>query len=152
MAADPGREPEGGALVTTVLSRTGPAPARRAFKPATTPVCGTVRARVEITTDKGVHSDFGIVFLDPDPHVARAAVRLVKSDGEMYDVALGADGVVRCDCGDGVFHPERPGGCKHIVALRTLVHHFGGVAALATAPTVGGFPPPGASPPPSLKS
>ncbi len=44
-----------------------------------------------------------------------AGFRLLKADGAMYD--LPAD-LSRCDCPDHTFHPERPGGCKHMGAMR----------------------------------
>ena len=113
----------------------------RPFKPATTPAGGTLLPKVQITTDKGVVSEFGVFFPTPDPEVAAAAVRFVKDDGEIYDLSLGTDGVARCDCPDGTFHAERPGGCKHLRALRALVRKFAGVAALAAAPTPAGPPP-----------
>lgn len=113
-------------------------PSNRPFKPATEPVRGSVLASVRIRTDKGAVSEFGVSFPKPDPAVAVAAVRLVKDDGEIYDVALGTDGLVRCDCADGTFHPERPGGCKHIVALRALIRSFAACVPLAYAPTAAG--------------
>src|SRR4051794_16387501 len=45
-------------------------------------------------------------------------MRLVKlSSGAAHDVDLSAS-PWRCDCGDAVNRPGRPGGCKHVVALR----------------------------------
>jgi hypothetical protein len=82
-----------------------------------------------------------MAFPKVDPEVATAAIRLVKDDGEIYDVHLGIDGLVRCDCPDGIFHGERPGGCKHIVALRAMILKMAGLLALAEAPTEGGYPP-----------
>ncbi len=113
----------------------------RPFVPATTPAGGTVLPKVQIVTDKGVVSEFGLFFPTPHPEVARAAVRMVKDDGEMYDISLGVDGVARCDCADGTFHPERPGGCKHLRALRALIRKFAGLTALADAVTPAGPPP-----------
>jgi hypothetical protein len=40
--------------------------------------------------------------------------RLEKPDGTAYD--LPAD-LSSCDCPDHCFHPERPGGCRHMRAL-----------------------------------
>jgi hypothetical protein len=40
--------------------------------------------------------------------------RLRKEDGTTYD--LPAD-LSSCDCPDGTYHPERPGGCKHRKAM-----------------------------------
>jgi hypothetical protein len=47
-----------------------------------------------------------------------AGYRLLKADGTMYD--LPAD-LTCCDCPDHTFHPERPGGCKHVAALRAAL-------------------------------
>jgi len=48
--------------------------------------------------------------------------RLLKADGTMYDV----DVVTwRCDCPDATFHPERPGGCKHVQALKAALRAAG---------------------------
>jgi hypothetical protein len=35
----------------------------------------------------------------------------------MHDIDLTAN-PPRCDCADHTFRPERPGGCRHLVALR----------------------------------
>jgi hypothetical protein len=35
--------------------------------------------------------------------------------GEVYNLPRDLSG---CDCGDGTFRPERPGGCRHASALR----------------------------------
>lgn len=45
------------------------------------------------------------------------AVRLVKPDGATYDIDLAAK-YPSCDCPDGIYRPHRPGGCKHLVAIR----------------------------------
>jgi hypothetical protein len=45
---------------------------------------------------------------------------LLKPDGTAYDVCTDAD-TWTCDCPDNTFHPERPGGCKHIAALRAAL-------------------------------
>ncbi|HEX5270533.1 MAG TPA: hypothetical protein VFW33_08615 [Gemmataceae bacterium] len=42
--------------------------------------------------------------------------RLTKfASGEVYDLPRSLDG---CDCPDRTYKPERPGGCKHMAALR----------------------------------
>ena len=48
--------------------------------------------------------------------------RLLKADGSMYDVDAAT---WRCDCPDATFCPERPGGCKHSVALRAALKAAG---------------------------
>ena len=45
---------------------------------------------------------------------------LVKSDGTTYDVCTSEEDWT-CDCPDATFHPERPGGCKHVAALRAAL-------------------------------
>jgi hypothetical protein len=53
---------------------------------------------------------------------ALAGHRLLKADGTMYDI----DGATwRCDCPDAIYHPERPGGCKHSLALRAALKAAG---------------------------
>jgi hypothetical protein len=44
--------------------------------------------------------------------------RLEKADGTMCD--LPAD-LSSCDCPDHCYHPERPGGCKHLGAMRAAL-------------------------------
>lgn len=47
--------------------------------------------------------------------------RLRKDDATTYDVLEGGPNGLRCDCPDATYHPERPGGCKHVAALVTLL-------------------------------
>ena len=49
---------------------------------------------------------------------ALAGYRLLKADGAMYDLPADLSG---CDCPDHTFHPERPGGCKHMGAMRAAL-------------------------------
>lgn len=45
--------------------------------------------------------------------------RLVKADGTVYDIdCRTAWGQWQCDCPDATYRGERPGGCKHVAALR----------------------------------
>ena len=46
--------------------------------------------------------------------------RLEKTDGTLYDVNTEA-ATWTCDCKDATFCPERPGGCKHVAALRAAL-------------------------------
>ena len=46
--------------------------------------------------------------------------RLVKTDGATCDVCTTEEHWT-CDCPDATFHPERPGGCKHVAALRAAL-------------------------------
>jgi hypothetical protein len=48
---------------------------------------------------------------------SRVGYRLLKADGTMYDVDTTREPWL-CDCPDATYHPERPGGCKHVLALR----------------------------------
>ena len=50
--------------------------------------------------------------------------RMAKPDGTAYDVCT-TEEHWSCDCPDATFHPERPGGCKHIAALRAALKATG---------------------------
>jgi hypothetical protein len=51
--------------------------------------------------------------------------RLLKAGtGTMYDVETACE-PWRCDCPDAIYHPERLGGCKHVVALRAALKAAG---------------------------
>jgi hypothetical protein len=52
---------------------------------------------------------------------ALVGYRLVKADGTMYDVGVAGPHGWTCDCPDATFRPERPGGCKHVRALRAAL-------------------------------
>ena len=41
-----------------------------------------------------------------------------KREVTVYDLPADLSG---CDCPDGTFHPERPGGCKHRAALKAAL-------------------------------
>jgi hypothetical protein len=51
----------------------------------------------------------------------RVGYRLVKADGTMYDVGTAEPHGRTCDCPDATYQPERPGGCKHVKALRAAL-------------------------------
>src|SRR4051812_35348491 len=55
-------------------------------------------------------------------HVLPDGYRLEKLDGALYD--LPAD-LSSCDCADGIYNSERPGGCKHQVTLRAILSVLG---------------------------
>ncbi len=55
--------------------------------------------------------------IDPHQDVATKAWRIWKTKKVFYDVAINAEGLVTCSCGDAVFR-HRP--CKHLGALRAL--------------------------------
>ena len=46
--------------------------------------------------------------------------RMVKADGTAYDIGTSEERWT-CDCPDATFKPDRPGGCKHIAALRVAL-------------------------------
>jgi hypothetical protein len=47
--------------------------------------------------------------------------RLTKpADLASYDICT-HEQPWKCDCPDATFHPERPGGCKHVAALRAAL-------------------------------
>jgi hypothetical protein len=50
--------------------------------------------------------------------------RMVKADGTAYDIGTTEERWT-CDCPDATFHPERPGGCKHVAALRAALKAAG---------------------------
>jgi hypothetical protein len=60
---------------------------------------------------------------------SRVGYRLLKADGAMYDVDTAAPHGWVCDCPDAIFHPERPGGCKHVAALKAALRALEGGAA-----------------------
>src|SRR5262249_6024226 len=67
----------------------------------------------------------GILATNGTPYVvlrlsSGAGFRLEKTDRTTYDVNTEKE-TWTCDCPDATFHPERPGGCKHIAALRAAL-------------------------------
>jgi hypothetical protein len=58
---------------------------------------------------------YGVTFF-PTCHEVR------KADGTVYH--LPAD-LSSCDCPDGTYRPDRPGGCKHRKALAALLRSIG---------------------------
>jgi hypothetical protein len=57
---------------------------------------------------------------------ALAGYRLLKPGGAMYDVGTAEPHSWACDCPDATYHPERPGGCKHVRALRAALAALSG--------------------------
>jgi hypothetical protein len=53
---------------------------------------------------------------------AVAGFRLTKSDGKVYDIDPAH---WTCDCPDGTFRQNRPGGCKHGRAVRAALARIG---------------------------
>jgi hypothetical protein len=101
--------------VATLTDPRNPIKTRQATQPAT----GTCRwlTRPSRPGEYGVLAVNGTAYevlalFDGD---TLAGYRLLKADGAMYDLPADLGG---CDCPDHTFHPERPGGCKHMQALR----------------------------------
>lgn len=55
---------------------------------------------------------------DPDRGAIIHGWRLSKSDGTHHDIDPMS---WSCDCGDAVWRPERPGGCKHAANLKAAL-------------------------------
>jgi hypothetical protein len=51
--------------------------------------------------------------------------RLLKADGTTSDVGILESHGWTCDCPNSCFNSERPGGCKHRVALRAALKALG---------------------------
>ena len=106
-------------------------------RPATKP------ATVDVAWSSPPHSGRGVLSLDgvaygftdagtADPAYCVGVYNLEKPDGTIYQVALMVPGRWECDCPDSTYHPERPGGCRHIAAVRR------GLAIMAEPVCLGG--------------
>src|SRR5262249_15905058 len=61
---------------------------------------------------------------------AHVGFRLLKAGtGTMYDVCMTGPHGRTCDCPDATYNPERPGGCKHVQAVRAALRVLEGGAA-----------------------
>ena len=93
---------------------------------ATTPATGTARwvTRPNAEHVGGVLAINGTAYevLPLFDGAALVGYRLLKADATMYDLPADLSG---CDCPDHAFHPERPGGCKHMSALRAALAALG---------------------------
>jgi hypothetical protein len=111
--------------MSTVSDPRNPAKSRPAPRPAT----GTARWLVRPSAEGagGVLSINGTAYeVLPilDDGGVRLGWRLLKVDSlQMYDVETASE-PWRCDCPDAVF-TDRPGGCKHVVALRAALRVAG---------------------------
>lgn len=96
----------------------------------TTPVTGSARLSEDgktltITTQpkrrkKPLVVTYTVERLDPDPEVANPAFRLLKEDGEFYDVHVDEWGPM-CSCPHATFrgaNSKVP--CKHVLALQAV--------------------------------
>jgi hypothetical protein len=71
-----------------------------------------------ITTGDYTHSDTRVYWLKADvDHTGRVASFELTRFGSSEKYRLPAD-LSSCDCPDHTFREDRPGGCKHMVALR----------------------------------
>src|SRR5262249_28644207 len=92
---------------------------------ATRPVSGFCRC---LTRPDAQHAG-GVLEINGTPYEVlplyddevRVGYRLLKADGTMYDVGTAEAHGWTCDCPDATFHPERPGGCKHVKALQVAL-------------------------------
>jgi hypothetical protein len=100
-------------------------------RPATRPAAGVCRW----LSKPNAHHEGGVLAINGTAYEvlplydgeALAGYRLLKADGAtMYD--LPAD-LSTCDCPDRCTHPERPSGCKHMVALKAVFLALEGGAA-----------------------
>jgi hypothetical protein len=97
-------------------------------RPATRPATGTCRWLSKPNPDhsggvlqiNGAAYELLPLFADDDGKVL-VGYRLLKADGAMYDVETAGPRGSTCDCPDVTFHPERPGGCKHVAAVRAAL-------------------------------
>ena len=98
--------------------------ANRRPKAKTRPVSGKCRWVVPIgATGTGVlainGAEYVVTVLRDQTRVL--GYRLTKpADMASYDVCVQGS-PWKCDCPDATFHPERPGGCKHVAALRAAL-------------------------------
>jgi hypothetical protein len=92
---------------------------------ATRPACGTCRwiSKPNRRHEGGVLRINGTAYEVLPLYDGEALVgyRLLKPDGAMYDLDTTAPHGWGCDCPDATYHPERPGGCKHVKALRAAL-------------------------------
>jgi hypothetical protein len=71
-------------------------------------------AILEIESEGRLESYWLTLNVSPDGHIA--GLRLQRfATGQRYDLPADLDD---CTCGDRNYRPERPGGCRHMVALR----------------------------------
>jgi hypothetical protein len=93
-------------------------------KPETRPVSGNCKWVVPIgkVSHTGVLEINGTVYTVTvlNLYGQLTGYRLEKLDGPTYDIDATAE-QWRCDCPDATYHPERPGGCKHVAALRAAL-------------------------------
>ncbi|HJT79460.1 MAG TPA: hypothetical protein VJ739_19850 [Gemmataceae bacterium] len=104
--------------MATVLDPRNPIKARKATRPAH----GVCRWITKPNAERagGVLAINGTAYevLPVYDGEALAGYRLLKADGAMYDLPADLSG---CDCPDHCYHPERPGGCKHMGAMRAAL-------------------------------
>src|SRR5438270_13273009 len=107
--------------MATVTDPRNPIKTRKATRP--------VRGVCRWITKQNAHHDGGVLAINSTAYevlpvydgAALAGYRLLKADGAMYDIGTAGPHGWTCDCPDATFHPERPGGCKHVQALRAAL-------------------------------
>jgi hypothetical protein len=57
--------------------------------------------------------------------------RVTKATGEVYDLDPSRPWGLQCDCPDATYRPNRPGGCKHAVALRQALGEYRSLGGMA---------------------
>jgi hypothetical protein len=100
-------------------------PARRNLKPSH----GTARWLQPMPfLGKGVLEINGTAYtverlhnFDDDAGPRPVGFRLTKEDGTVYDISTDRPYGWECDCPDGTYNSERPGGCKHIASLKAAL-------------------------------
>jgi hypothetical protein len=112
--------------MATVIDPRNPIKTRKATRPAT----GLCRwlSKPNAKHEGGVLQINGTVYEVLPLYDGEALVgyRLLKSGTTtMYDVGTTAPHGWTCDCPDATFHPERPGGCKHVQALKAALRAAG---------------------------
>jgi hypothetical protein len=98
-------------------------------RPATRPAHGTARwlTRPNGRREGGVLAINGTAYevLPLFDGEVLVGYRLLKADATMYDIETAGPRGWTCDCPDATFHPERPGGCKHVQALKVVLRAAG---------------------------
>jgi hypothetical protein len=111
--------------MATVTDPRNPIKTRKATRPAT----GACRW----INKPNAHHEGGVLAINGRPYEilplyegeALVGYRLLKAGATtMYDVDT-TQAPWRCDCPDATFHPERPGGCKHVQALKAALRAAG---------------------------
>jgi hypothetical protein len=85
-------------------------------------------------TDRDVRSYWIRILIDRNTRQPYAVELIRFGDHEKRIVTLDDE---RCDCPDATYRPDRPGGCKHVVALRQTLPAVANSANAAATATEG---------------